>query len=466
MSALVWFRQDLRLADNDALHQACANHDKVVAAFAVTEKQWQRHDWAPIKRDLLEQQLNYLSHDLAQNGISLVTVNGDYYRDLPARLLALCRKYDISAVYANRDYPLDEVRRDRAVAAWLERHDITVHWFDSNVLVAPEQVCTQTGGYYKKFTPFQRAWRKVLSETGVMAPHPLAGSRDQVAVNEIKISGAKRSSADWAGSESTVRDRLSRYLREQVDNYHQTRDLPAIAGTSKLSPFWELGVVSPRAAARLLQKQSPQFPSGLDTGADTWLSELAWREFYQHLMFHEPRVNQNKAFQAYTDSYPWRHDKSDFKRWCKGRTGFPIVDAGMRQLANEGWMHNRVRMIVANFLCKDLHIDWRWGESFFMQHLIDGSFAANNGGWQWSASTGTDAVPYFRVFNPTRQSEKVDPDGSYIRKWVEELKDVPTKYIHAPEQYLKAKGTGEYPAPMVDHKAARERFIATFKGLK
>jgi deoxyribodipyrimidine photo-lyase len=466
MSALVWFRQDLRLADNDALHQACANHEQVVAVFAVTEKQWQQHDWAPIKRDLLEKQLNHLSTDLAVEGISLLTLNCEYFRDLPAGLLKLCREHGITDVYANRDYPLDEVRRDRAVSSWLERHEITVRWFDSNLLVAPEQVSTQTGGYYKKFTPFHRAWRKVIDEDGVPGPQKLAGERSPVKARQIELPGDKRSSERWEGTESTVRDRLSRYLREQVEDYEKNRDLPAIDGTSRLSPFWELGVVSPRAAARLLQKQSPQFPAGLNSGADTWLSELAWREFYQHLMFHEPRVNQHKAFQPYTDSYPWRHDKSDFKRWCEGRTGFPIVDAGMRQLASEGWMHNRVRMIVANFLCKDLHIDWRWGEAFFMQHLVDGSFAANNGGWQWSASTGTDAVPYFRVFNPTRQSEKVDPDGIYIRKWVDELKDVPSRHIHAPEQFLKAAGRAEYPAPMVDHKAARERFIETFKGLK
>lgn len=466
MTALVWFRQDLRIADNDALHQACANHEHVIAVFAVTDKQWQGHDWAPIKRDLLEQQLNYLSLDLAAAGVSLQIIEGDYFRELPAQLLQLCRREKISSVYANRDYPLDEVRRDRAVDAWLARHDIAMHWFDSNLLVAPEQVSTQTGGYYKKFTPFQRAWRSVLVEIGVTAPQPLAGDRKPLVAKTVVLPGTKSDSSAWAGSERTVRDRLSRYLREQVVDYQKTRDLPAIDGTSRLSPFWELGVISPRAAARLLQQQSPQFPAGLNTGADTWFSELAWREFYQHLMFHEPRVNQHKAFQAYTDSYPWRYDKSDFKRWCEGRTGFPIVDAGMRQLASEGWMHNRVRMIVANFLCKDLHIDWRWGERFFMQHLVDGSFAANNGGWQWSASTGTDAVPYFRVFNPTRQSEKVDPDGSYIRNWVSELKNVPTRHIHAPEQFLKANGQSGYPAPMVDHKAARERFIATFKGLK
>ncbi|RUO25596.1 deoxyribodipyrimidine photo-lyase [Aliidiomarina minuta] len=467
MTAVVWFRQDLRIADNDALHQACANHEQVVAVFTITEKQWQEHDWAPIKRDLLQRQLNYLQQDLAEKGVPLVILSCDYFRQLPAELLQLCQKRGAAALYANRDYPLHEVRRDRAVNAWLQRHGMECHWFDSNLLVKPGQVKTLNGTYYKKFTPFFKAWLKVLDADGIDAPQSLAGQRPKINnVHSIELAGEKKNSAAWAGSEHVVRDRLSRFLREEVNQYKTSRDVPALDATSRLSPFWELGVIAPRAAARLLQSQSPDFPYGLNEGPHTWLSELAWREFYQHLMWHVPKLSYGQAFQEYTEAYPWRHDQSDFKRWTEGRTGFPIVDAGMRQLLQEGWMHNRVRMIVANFLCKDLHIDWRWGERYFMQQLIDGSFAANNGGWQWSASTGTDAVPYFRVFNPTRQSQQVDPDGQYIRKWVKELEQVPVKHIHAPSEYLRARGETDYPLPMVEHKDARERFISTFKGLK
>ena len=223
--------------------------------------------------------------------------------------------------------------------------------------------------------------------------------------------------------------------------------------------------MSPWQAAAALAKLSPMFPAGLNQGPDTWLTELIWREFYLHLMYHVPRLSQGKAFLKHTDAMQWRNDEKEFELWCQGRTGYPIVDAGMRQLANEGWMHNRVRMIVAHFLVKDLLIDWRWGEQFFMQHLIDGNFAANNGGWQWSASTGTDAAPYFRVFNPSLQSQKVDPDGSYIRKWVHELKDCPAKHIHAPGAWLKEHRRIDYPQPIVDHKQARERFLSAFKAL-
>ncbi|RUO31679.1 deoxyribodipyrimidine photo-lyase [Aliidiomarina sedimenti] len=471
MTGLVWFRQDLRLDDNDALLQAMQNHRKVVAVVALTEAQWSDHEWAPIKRDLYQRQLNFLGEALAELGIELRVVQCDYYRELPRLLLQLANEVQVSALYANRDYALDERRRDAAVDAWFEQHDLQCHWFDSNLLVRPLEVKPQTSGYYKKFTPFFKSWCARLAELGIAesSKRTLAGYKGKAeALNftPIDLDAAKRDASQWARTERDAGVQLQGFIEEQVADYQRKRDVPADDATSRLSPLWEVGVLSPRAAARALQALSPEFPYGLDEGAKTWLSELAWREFYQHLMFHVPALSMGKAFQAYTEEFPWRYDKADFARWCEGRTGYPIVDAGMRQLQAEGWMHNRVRMIVANFLVKDLHIDWRWGERFFMQHLVDGSFAANNGGWQWSASTGTDAVPYFRVFNPTRQSEQVDPQGLYIRKWVSELNNVPAKYIHTPHDYLRAKGSTDYPQPMVDHKAARETFISTFKGLK
>lgn len=479
MSAIVWFRQDLRVHDNDALTQACVNHKHVVAVVCCTPEQWKRHDWSAIKLDLYERQLNYLQSALAENGIVLKVLCSDIYADLPNKLLTFAQDESITALYANRDYALDEVRRDRAVHAWLENNNISCHWFDSNLLVPPGSVKPETSAYYQKFTPFFKSWQAVLRERGIPGPSSFTAKGETFSTTSLKIprdkiapqDGLEQSAEGWAGSEDVIRQRLRRFITEQVEDYKKYRDTPGISGTSKLSPFLELGVVSPRFVAHLLQAASPEFPYGLEEGAHTWLSELAWREFYQHLAYQVPRLSMGKAFKEYTEQFPWRHSKEDFRRWREGRTGFPIVDAGMRQLNQTGWMHNRVRMIVANFLVKDLHIDWRWGERYFMQHLIDGSYPANNGGWQWSASTGTDAVPYFRVFNPTRQSEQVDPEGIYIRKWVKELKDVPTKHIHAPQQYLRVKGEPAdkyciYPQPMVNHKDARDRFIETFKGLK
>ncbi|MCL5050986.1 MAG: deoxyribodipyrimidine photo-lyase [Firmicutes bacterium] len=470
MTALVWFRQDLRITDNQALLQACSNHQHVVAVLCSWPEQWQQHDWAPIKADLYERQANHLGQALAAKGIQLHHIELDTYAGTPKALHQFCQKHDVEALYANRDYPLDEVRRDRAVNAWLEEHEIECHWFDSNVLLEPGSVTPKTAGYYKKFTPFFKSWLALLAQRGLTQPSRIE-SRSECEFTPIQIHYDKRDASSWAASEDAIKQRLRRFTDEQVQDYARARDLPALDATSRLSPFFELGVISPVTVARMLQQQSPDFPHGLNQGAHTWLSELAWREFYLHLMYAVPRLSMGKAFLEYTDAYPWRSNDSDFKRWREGNTGFPIVDAGMRQLKAEGWMHNRVRMIVANFLVKDLRLDWRLGERYFMQNLIDGSFAANNGGWQWSASTGTDAAPYFRVFNPTRQSEKVDPEGRYIRKWVSALKDVPNKYIHEPHQYLRARGSDQngdtkYPQPMVDHSQARDDFIATFKGLK
>lgn len=467
MSAIIWLRHDLRIADNDALLQACRNHKQVEAVVILTERQWQEHHWSPRRRDLYQRQLNFLGQDLAEQGIRLHVLRCERFTHTPAALLNFARQYKSCALYANREYPLDEVRRDRAVTSWLERHDIDCHWFDSNLLVRPEALRPAGKAYYQKFTPFLKAWLARIREQGIAAPQSLHGDRPPVSYQSVVLDGEKTGSSDWAGTETQVLERLSRFVREHIGDYHRQRDIPVLDTTSRLSPFFELGVIAPRASARLLQAQSPEFPYALGNGAATWLSELAWREFYQHLMYHVPRLSTGKAFLDYTDAYPWRYDKADFQRWCEGNTGFPIVDAGMRQLNATGWMHNRLRMIVASFLVKDLHIDWRWGERYFMANLIDGSFAANNGGWQWSASTGTDAVPYFRVFNPLRQSQQVDPDGKFIRKWVESLQDVPAQYIHQPYPYLTNTCSGvDYPVPMVEHKTARERFLITFKGLK
>ncbi len=496
MTALVWFRQDLRLLDNDAVLQACENHDAVRFLVTPTLSQYADHHWSRIKWDLYQRQLNALGDDLAEMGCSLEVAALDYFSDCGPFLQAYCDEHQITDIYVNREYALDEVCRDAKVIELLQKQNertTTVHQLDSNLLVPPEQIKNGKGEYYKVFTPFFKVWLKHLRESGVAAPY----GRDKLAREGVgKFEHAKLSlpkgesripdtdsaelanSKDWPVGEANIRKKAQTFVRELVDDYKGNRDFPAVAGTSTLSAYFEIGALSPRVAAHLLQKTSPEFPEGLSEGAYTWLSELAWREFYQHLMFHEPRLAKGEPFQAEQAAFPWRNDAKQFLAWCNGRTGFPIVDAGMRQLNTTGWMHNRVRMIVASFLVKDLHINWQWGEQYFMQRLVDGSFPANNGGWQWSAGTGTDAAPYFRVFNPTSQSEKFDPDGDYIRKWVKELKDVPKKHIHNPHAYLEQsvqqhgmfnsneEDQTRYPKPIVDHKHARETFISTFKQVK
>ncbi|WP_194755543.1 deoxyribodipyrimidine photo-lyase [Aliidiomarina indica] len=474
-TALVWLRNDLRLLDNDAVYAAATTHKHCEFIVVRTPETWRNHDWAPIKWSLYHRHLQTLADDLAERGYQLQVHTVTNFSESVDCVLKYAKQVEASSIYINREYPVHEMARDKRLAEKAQAANIELITCDSQLLVAPERIQSGSGSYYRMFTPFFRAWKDELTKAGVPRPYQrsVLEKRDSCKAPKIDDSvpedlpGRCRNSEDWPVGEAKIRQRVSDYVRDKASAYHKTRDVPSEPGTSKLSPYWEIGAISPRIAAHFLQKQSPEFPAGLSEGMHTWLSELAWREFYQHLMFHVPRLSKHKPFQQETDAYPWRDDQDHYNAWCEGRTGYPIVDAGMRQLAATGWMHNRVRMIVANFLTKDLHIDWRLGERWFMQNLIDGSFPANNGGWQWSASTGTDAVPYFRVFNPTRQSEKVDPKGAYIRTWVEELAEVPDKHIHEPHGWLKQHDQNTtYPAPIVDHKHAREIFIANFKQVK
>ena len=466
MREAIWFRSDLRILDNPAVFSACHGDEPPLAIFFVCHETWKSHDWAPIKVDFIWRNLECLQQDLAEKGIELQVQLVPKFSQVPGALRSFCRENKIARVHINAEYALDEKRRDAATNAVLSNDDIELVSHHGNLLVSPGEVRTQQGDYYKKFTPFNRRWRQVLSEKAYSEPLQIKSFSPITAKGLPECPLERKDSSDWSAGEQQVLGKLGQFVGHSVDDYQQARDLPAENGTSQLSAYLAQGVIGPQTAVRALHKFSPEFPFGLASGADTWLTELAWREFYQHLMYFVPRLSKGESFQSETDSIQWLEDDDAFQRWCDGRTGYPIVDAGMRQLTSTGWMHNRLRMITANFLVKDLLVDWRKGEAFFMQHLIDGSFPANNGGWQWSASVGTDAVPYFRVFNPVKQSEKFDPDGQYIRKWVEELKEVPTKYIHWPHSWLQQQSSNNYCEPMVEHKFARERFLTTFKQVK
>lgn len=467
VSQAIWFRQDLRQQDNPALSAALAQQPDIPlpALFIACPGQWRKHDWAAMKIDLLWRHLEQFAAELAARGVALQVVVVEEWQQIGKAVLAFCQQHQVTTLHCNRDYPVDEQKRDEAVKNLLASQHIQLQSYHGNLLVAPT-LRTQTGGIYQKFTPFYRAWRQALA---AQLPLPSALPDKRPACRALAAlpdcPAARRDSSAWVVGEAACQQQLADYVAQRITYYAKQRDLPSVDGTSRLSPYWELGMLGPQAAVRQLQRLSPQFPDGLEQGPEVWLSELAWREFYQHLMALVPRLSYGRAFQQHTDRIVWDNNPEHFAAWCEGRTGYPIVDAGMRQLAAEGWMHNRLRMIVAHFLVKDLHIDWRWGERFFMQQLIDGSFPANNGGWQWSASTGTDAAPYFRVFNPTTQSQKIDPNGEYIRTWVKELADCPSQYIHAPEAWLQVQQRRDYPAPIVDHRLARERILATFKQL-
>ncbi|MFM5788299.1 deoxyribodipyrimidine photo-lyase [Aeromonas veronii] len=475
---LVWFRNDLRLADNPALRSccgksACAGDEPVAALFIISPTQWRQHKMAPIRQRFMLAQVDMLGRELAALGIPLHLLRVETFAEVPVALADLCRELGVTQLYANQAIEIDEQRRDHAVSAALAEQAVGCHWLNGCCVLPPGRVLTGSGEMFKVFTPFSRAWLKVLDEEGFVihrAPtargeplpwQPLA-ERDFVDAALGELTADPR----WPVGEVEALRRLNIFLEQAVLDYGETRDFPAIAGTSVLSPYLAAGIISPRQCVAALQQRLGYRPQSKAQPGFVWLNELIWREFYRHLLVLIPTLSMNRPFKPETAALPWSWDPDAFAAWCEGRTGYPIVDAAMRCLNTTGWMHNRLRMIVASFLTKDLHIHWRLGEDYFMSRLIDGDLAANNGGWQWAAGTGADAAPYFRVFNPTTQGQRFDPQGEFIRTWVTELADIPAAYVHQPHDWLRLKGRQDYPAPMVDHAVARVRAIEMFRSLE
>ncbi|MFG0331319.1 MAG: deoxyribodipyrimidine photo-lyase [Phycisphaerales bacterium] len=474
MRPLVWFRADLRVEDNTALYHATRRATRgVVGVFIIARKQWKDHDWADIKVEFLRRNLLELDDRLNTLNIPLVILEEDWFKTAPESLMDLARKHECDALYFNREYEVNETRRDDAVQSKFEEGGLEVHAFTDQVVVPPGSLRTNEGKFYTVFTPFKKSWIARLEDDGRPVSHgkPKKQASKVTASDTIpdEIVGFKRRAHQyddsiWPPGESAAKRRLSAFVREPIDDYSDQRDLPGDDGTSRLSAYLTLGVISPRQCLEAAIEANNGSINGRKTSASVWISELIWREFYRHVLVGFPRVSMHRAFNKSTESIDWRDSESDFEKWVNGETGYPIIDAGMRQLDSEGWVHNRVRMIVAMFLTKDLLIDWRKGERHFMQRLIDGDLASNNGGWQWSASTGTDAAPYFRIFNPLSQSKKYDSEGDYIRRHVPELREAPTELLHDLDRWSDDdRKRFDYPKPMVDHASGRDRAIEAFK---
>lgn len=466
---LVWLRNDLRITDNKALHAACSNPDaRVLAVFIATPQQWKRHHMAPRQAAFIHANLLEVQRALAERGIELVSQECS---DFPAAvnwLVSFCRQQQVSALFYNRQYEINERRRDEQLEQALTGMT-TCHGFDDGLLLPPGDVKTGSGEMYKVYTPFRRAFIQRLTESDVTSlppPRPRGKAIANAGVGAFNYPPAEAGAAYPAGEEAALR-RLRAFCREQAADYLKQRDFPAIAGTSNLSPYLAIGVLSPRQCFNRLRAECPRVLEEPQSGAFAWLNELIWREFYHHLMAAHPALCMQRPFIAWTDRICWNRSETDLQAWQQGCTGYPIVDAAMRQLNHTGWMHNRLRMICASFLVKDLLIDWRAGERYFMSQLLDGDLAANNGGWQWAASTGTDAVPYFRIFNPTTQGERFDPQGHFIRRWLPELAEVPDKDIHQPHRWAQKEGRElDYPLPIVDHRQARLDTLAAFEAAR
>ncbi len=456
---IVWFRQDLRLADNPALTHAVATGAPVLALYVLDDET--PGDWrlGGASRWWLHESLQALSGDLAEIGGSLILRRGA----AASVVAALAREIGATAVFWNRCYEPYAVERDKRLKADLTGAGLVAASFNASLLTEPWEVRTGAGTPFKVYTPFWRALR-ALPDSGKPLPAPkrVTPFPGEVATDRLADWGLLPHEPDWAGGlretwtpgEAGARRRLTRFLKH-LEGYRAARDRPDDAdGTSRLSPHLHFGEISPRQVRHAVQ-------TGEHGGdGDKFLSELGWREFSYHLLFHNPALPE-APLDAKFARFPWTGSAEMFKAWGKGRTGYPIVDAGMRQLWHTGYMHNRVRMIAASFLIKHLGIDWRRGEAWFWDTLVDADLANNAASWQWVAGCGADAAPFFRIFNPVLQGEKFDPDGAYVRRWVPELAGLPDKFIHKP--WLAPPKN--YPEPIVDLAEGRERALAAFKGL-
>ena len=468
MLQMIWLRSDLRVQDNSALAAAMAA-GPTVALYLLSPGQWRQHDAAACKVDFWLRNLAELSTALARLNVPLLIRQADTWKDAPGVIAELCREQRIAAVWVNDEYGINEQRRDQAVARRLEEQGVAFQRRLDQLLLQPGSVLTQSGGYFKVYSQFRKicyqrlhtALPPLVQVPAVQAPLAIAGDELPGAVGGF-VTPDPALRQLWPAGEAAALERLARFADEQLDRYHEARDIPAKPGTSQLSAYLAAGVLSPRQCLHAaLQANQGEFDSG-NKGIVTWINELLWREFYKHILVGYPRVSRHRAFRPETEAVPWRDAPDELAAWQQGRTGFPLIDAAMRQLHATGWMHNRLRMVVAMFLTKNLLIDWRVGERYFMRHLIDGDLAANNGGWQWSASTGTDAVPYFRLFNPISQSRRFDPEGRFIRHWLPELRALDDKAIHEPSA---VRGDLGYPRPLVDLSESRERALSAFKNL-
>jgi deoxyribodipyrimidine photo-lyase len=469
---LLWFRNDLRTHDNPALHfflsevstqkLSCSDIPHK-AVFFISEKQWQKHHWSAIKIDLIKRHAYWLVAELAQLNIELEIVEAPDFLAQITYLNDYCARNNISHVIANSEVEINEQQRDNTCIEL----GIPLQLFEADVIVPKGKVLNKSGEMYKVFTPFKKAWLTYVKEHGFEYLGRTETDRTETEnlvkslasatnTNSTEVTSSSHTlSSHWPLASVMENNVLPNFIQQKLALYNDQRDIPSIKGTSGLSPYLAIGAISPRYLLFVVLNQYPDLLAASDSPKFSWVNELIWREFYRNLLFHFPELCKHESFKDKYRLTAWHNNSSHFTAWCEGRTGYPLVDAAMRQLNQTGWMHNRLRMVVASFLTKHLLIDWRWGEQYFMEHLIDGDLAANNGGWQWAASTGCDAQPYFRIFNPTRQSERFDPKGHFIRKYLPELIEIPDKEIHSPHRFIEKSNVDIYWPTIVEHKEAR-----------
>jgi len=470
--SLVWFRRDLRDYDHAALYYALKASKAVYCAFVfdteILDLLSDKHDR---RVEFIWESVNELKSALQAKGGDLIVLHGKARDEIPK----LAKQLNVEAVFSNHDYEPSAIARDQCVESTLQSQGIAFHHFKDQVIFEKDEVLSMSNKPYTVFTPYKNMWLKTVNDF-YLKPYPVDLYTDNLAATPANISSDLISLEAMGFARTNLAQmrlptgmsggkQLFDEFLERIAFYKEKRDFPGVKGVSYLSVHLRFGTVSIRHLARSAMQVS-------GAGAQGWLNELIWRDFYFQILHHQPYVADGKAFKAEFELLQFPNNADYFKAWCEGKTGYPLVDAAMRQLNNTGFMHNRLRMVAASFLVKDLLIDWRWGERYFAEKLIDFDFSANNGGWQWAASTGCDAQPWFRIFNPITQSERFDPQGKFIRKYVPELSACNDKEIHAPwlisaqrQTALKLNIGHDYPLPIVDHATQREQALALYKNL-
>lgn len=425
-TAIFWFRRDLRIDNNTGLFHALQNYEKVIPLFIFDDDILNKLDNKSDKRvELIHQMLLEIDEKLKLVGSGLVVKKGN----VATIFKQLIQEFKFQAVFTNKDYEPDAIQRDKDVAKMLHDENIDFCSFKDQVIFEENEVLKPDGTPYTVFTPYSKKWKSILLEKNLFSFKSEDLIHKFIKVQHPVFPDLKDIGFNSTGIKFTKPDTNFHI----IENYHHNRDFPGRAGTTHLGLHLRFGSISIRKLVKIALKHN-----------ETWLNELIWREFFMQILFHFPKV-QNYAFKSKYDEIPWRNNELEFQRWCAGQTGYPIVDAGMRELNETGWMHNRVRMVCASFLTKHLLIDWRWGEAYFATKLLDYDLSANNGNWQWASGSGCDAAPYFRIFNPTEQTKKFDAEHEYINKWIPELNSL------------------NYPLPIVPHEFARDRALRVYK---
>lgn len=467
-TAIVWFRQDLRCHDHEALSRACHMHDTVIPLYI--NETTPNPPMGSAQKWWLHHALESLAEELDRYQLPLCLKSGT-----PLEILQeLIKTHHVTHVYWSRCYEPGAIARDTTIKKSLTEAGMSVTSCRGNLLIEPWNIKNGSGGFFKVFTPY---WKRCLQDITTRPMHAITPLKQRITIDSERLSDwnlrptspnwAEGFTSYWQPGEQGALARFHEFITHDIHQYDTDRNRPDFSNTSRLSPHLHFGEISIhymwQAIAALKMQTSIHHKA-----IDTYLSELGWREFSYHLLYHVPDLPE-ASFKKQFDSFPWQHDPDGLKRWQQGLTGYPIVDAGMRELWHTGYMHNRVRMIVASFLTKDLLIDWREGARWFWDTLLDADLASNSASWQWVSGSGADAAPYFRIFNPVLQGQKFDPEGNYIKRWVPELKSVPIKWIHNPweasKRDLPITIGSDYPAPMIDQAFARDRALKYYKAL-